>query len=429
MRVLTVNAGSSTLKLRLLDGETLVADRSIETSDGRAAGGRAARRPVGAGVVVGGEAAGEEAAGHGAVGEGSLGGRASGRSPGEGAVPEGAVGSGSADERAVREILRDMPRPDAVGHRVVHGGGVFSSAVRLDPDVRARLEEFVPLAPLHQPAALDGIDLLAKVLPDVPAVACFDTTFHATLPPGAATYAVPEEWRSRYGVRRFGFHGLSHAYASRRAAQMLGREDPEFRLVICHLGAGASLSAVRGGTCVDTTMGFTPLEGLVMATRSGDVDPGLLLWLATDQGLAVSELADALQHRSGLRGLAGTSDMRAVLRRVERGDPRAELALDVYLHRLRSGISAMAASAGGVDALVFTGGVGEHAALVRARAVCGLEFLGAAIDAQANARAEGDTEVTAAGARCRSLVVAAREDLQIADEVRRLLQGRPTSSP
>ena len=313
--------------------------------------------------------------------------------------------------------LDDLPTVDAVGHRVVHGGEDFREATWIDGDVRARLEALTPLAPLHQPRALEGIDGTSAALPDVRAAACFDTAFHATLPASAATYALPAEWRERWGLRRFGFHGLSHAYATRRAAELLDRPYESLRIVSCHLGAGASLAAVSGGRSIDTTMGFTPLEGLVMATRAGSVDPGLLLWLIQHGGLDVDELADGLEHDSGLAGLAGTADMRTAL---ERDDDDARLALDVYVHRLRSAIGAMAATLDGVDALVFTGGVGEHAAAIRATTADGLSFLGVRLDAERNAAAHGDAEITAPGASVATVVVTAREDREIARQVRAL---------
>ncbi|GLY86739.1 acetate/propionate family kinase [Actinoallomurus iriomotensis] len=303
--------------------------------------------------------------------------------------------------------LRDLPAPDAIGHRVVHGGAEFTDPVLIDDDVEARLRALTELAPLHQPKSLHGIDAVRAVLPGVPEVACFDTAFHAHLPEAAATYALPAAWREKYGIRRYGFHGLSHAYATRRVTELLGHV-PE-RLVVCHLGAGASLCAVAHGRSVDTTMGFTPLEGLVMATRSGSVDPGLLLWLQERAGLAPGELADTLEHRSGLLALTGTADMREV------GEG---LGLEVYLHRLRAGVAAMAAALGGLDTLVFTGGVGEHAAGVRRRAAEGLGFLGVALDP---AREDTtDAEIGVTGAPVRAFVVTSREDLEIAAGVRAL---------
>jgi acetate kinase len=260
----------------------------------------------------------------------------------------------------------------------------------------------------------------------VPTVACFDTAFHASLPPSAATYALPREWTERWGLRRYGFHGLSHAYASSRAAELLGRPVDGLRLVTCHLGAGASLCAVRDGGSVDTTMGFTPLEGLVMATRSGSVDPGLVLWLVTDAGLAAGDVAQALDRSSGLAGLTGNAsgDLRAILAARDRGDADARLAVDVYVHRLRQEIASMAASLDGLDALVFTGGVGEHSPAVRAEAGAGLGFLGVAVDRGLNESARGDAEITGNGARVRTLVVTAREEVEVARQVRAVLASR-----
>ena len=368
MRVLVVNAGSSSVKLRLVD------------ADDRAAG----------------------------------------------RVDLPAVGEASAAD--VAAALADVGPFDAVGHRVVHGGERFRDPVVVDAGVRRALDALTDLAPLHQPKSLAALDAVTAAAPHVPAVACFDTAFHATLRPEAATYAVPAEWRQRFGLRRYGFHGLSHAYASRRAiAVVAGAGHPTRRVVTCHLGAGASLAAVHEGLAVDTTMGFTPLEGLTMATRSGTVDPGALLWLVTRHGLDPAEVTDALEHRSGLLGLAGTADMAEVVRRFERGDEAAGLALAQYLHRLRAGICAMAASLGGLDVLVFTGGVGENAPVVRAAAAGALPFLGVEIDPAANDAVDlhdgdpGVRDVTAPGAAARVLVVAAREDLEIARGVRAVL--------
>jgi acetate kinase len=320
------------------------------------------------------------------------------------------------DDDALAAELDALPAFAAVGHRIVHGGARFRAPVRVDAGVLAALRELIPLAPLHQPKALAALDAVLRLRPALPSVACFDTAFHATLSDAAATYALPREWRERFGLRRYGFHGLSHAYVARRAAELLGRDD--LRLVSCHLGAGASLAAIRAGRSVDTTMGFTPVEGLVMATRSGSVDPGLLAWLVTEGGVAPDELSDALEHRSGLMALAGTGDMRAVLA----GDSQdARLALDVYVHRLRREIAAMAAALAGVDALAFTGGVGERAPAIRAAAAAGLGFLGVELDAAANERAVADARIGAPGAAVDVLVVAAREDLEVARQVRATL--------
>jgi acetate kinase len=327
---------------------------------------------------------------------------------------------GLADDDLCR-ALEKLGSVDAVGHRIVHGGERYREPVLVDGDVRDELEALTDLAPLHQPLSLAALDAVTALAPDVPAVACFDTAFHATLPPAASTYAVPAEWRERLHLRRYGFHGLSHAYAARTAAAAV--DDTAARLVTCHLGAGASLAAVRDGRCVDTTMGFTPLEGLVMATRSGTVDPGAVLWLVTRHGLDPAAVTDALERDSGLLALAGTADMAAVVDACRRGEPAAELALDVYVHRLRAAIAAMVASLGGLDALVFTGGVGENAPAVRAAAAGGLGFLGVALDARRNDAAVGagaapQADITAAGSAVRALVVAAREELEIARGVR-----------
>lgn len=343
----------------------------------------------------------------------------------------------TADDRdAVADALRGAGRVDAVGHRVVHGGAALRSPVRVDAAVERQIAALTPLAPLHQPRALAGIRATRAALPDVPAVACFDTSYHHDLPERAATYALPGAWRERWGLRRFGFHGLSHAYAARRSARLLGPVDRagELRVVSCHLGAGASLCASRcgphGPRSVDTTMGFTPLEGLVMASRSGTVDPGLVLWLITEAGLPAGRVRQELESSSGLAGLTGGSgDMRDVLAARAAGDPSAGRAFDVYIHRLVKEVAAMTGALGGLDALVFTGGVGEHAGAVRTSAAVGLGFLGVAVDPERNARprpgdGEGDTgdvDISAAGAAVRTLIVTSREDLEVARETRKAL--------
>ncbi len=328
------------------------------------------------------------------------------------------------DPEQLRDALgSSLGEADAIGHRIVHGGPHLREAVRIDTDVERELRELVDLAPLHQPKSLAALDAVTERLPALPAVACFDTAFHATLPAATFTYALPGEWRERWGLRRYGFHGLSHAWVARRTPELLGCDPARLRIVSCHLGAGASLCAIGEGRSLDTTMGFTPLEGLVMATRPGDLDPGMLLWLLEREALSVQELSVALEHDSGLTGLAGTPDMREVLHRAAAGDERAVLARDVYLHRLRAGIAAMAASMSGLDALVFTGGVGEHAPEVRARAAAGLAFLGVGLDAQLNAHVDGDMLIAAEGAPVKTLVLAAREDLEIACQVRAVLNA------
>ncbi|KQX62765.1 acetate/propionate family kinase [Angustibacter sp. Root456] len=331
------------------------------------------------------------------------------------------------DEDELRVFLHG-DRPDVVGHRVVHGGTQFTDPTLIDDEVVAELGRLVELAPLHQPAALKGIEAVHDVLPDVASVACFDTSFHTTLPPAAFTYALPREWLRRWPIRRYGFHGLSHAYASRHVAELARADgldvDPAaLRTVVCHLGAGASLCAVKGGRSVDTTMGFTPLEGLVMATRSGSVDPGLVLWLLRDDRLSLDDLEEGLEHESGLLGLGGSKDLRDLVDGDGPDPQAAALALDVYVHRLVTSVAAMTASLGGLDLLGFTGGVGEHDAVVRSRVAQRLAYLGVALDAHRNDSADGDTDVTAPGAAVRTYVVAAREDLQIAQEARRVVAG------
>ncbi len=335
--------------------------------------------------------------------------------------------NGPKDTEAVASAIAGFGPIYAVGHRIVHGGELYSGPVLVDRDVEAKLNALIDLAPLHQPKSLTALTAVTSILPQIPSVACFDTAFHAGMPPAATTYAIPIEWRKRWALRKYGFHGLSHAYASGRAASMIERPVEDLRIVTCHLGAGASLAAVKGGRSVDTTMGFTPLDGLVMATRSGSIDPGLVLWLESHVGMPPAELAATLEHRSGLLGLAGSADMREVLAAEADGDGAAILGISVYLHRLRGAIGSMVASLGGIDVLVFTGGVGEHAPAIRERAAAGLGFLDLAVDSELNARVQrdgaNDWEISAPGSGVRTLVITAREDLEIAREMRTLIQS------
>lgn len=312
-------------------------------------------------------------------------------------------------------FLNEVQAVDAVGHRIVHGGPDHTAAARVDDALVGYLESIGHLAPLHNPRAVAALREVGRLLPDTPAVACFDTGFHATLPPAARTYALPREWNERWRLRRYGFHGLSHAGAVRRAAELVGRPVADLRVVSCHLGAGASLAAVVGGRSVDTTMGFTPLEGLVMQTRSGSIDPGLLLWLLEHGGVSVEALGEALEHRSGVKGLSGTTgDLREVLTGLERGDAACALAYDTFVHRLVGEAAAMAAAAGGIDVLVMTGGIGEHSPEVRRDAAAGLALLGVSVDDAANEGVQGDADISADGAAVRTLVVTTREDDEIA---------------
>jgi acetate kinase len=362
LRVLVVNAGSSSLKVSVVDGDDrIIADREFESRGGRL------------------------------------------------------------DEAGLRKAIRGTEGIEAVGHRVVHGGARFRASIRIDADVVGYLGTITDLAPLHLPAAIAAIQAVGRLMPDLRAVACFDTAFHSRMPESASTYAIPREWRDRYGIKRYGFHGFSHAYASRRAAAILERPERELKVVTCHLGAGASLAAVAGGQSVDTTMGFTPLEGLVMATRSGTVDPGALLYLMRHAHMSEPELTDGLDRKGGLLAIAGSGDMREVLSRMADGDAHAQLAFDVFVHRLRVEIGSMAVSLDGLDALVFTGGIGQNSPEVRSAVVKGLGFLGAAIDEAANSSIDGDGDISTAQARVRTLVVRAREDIEVAREVRRVL--------
>jgi acetate kinase len=309
----------------------------------------------------------------------------------------------------------------AIGHRIVHGGS-FTSSVRITPKVRERIAALADLAPLHNPPGLETLAAAQQEIPDAPHVAVFDTAFHATLPAEAYTYAIPENWTREWGIRRFGFHGLSHAYCSRRAAEMLGRSDDQLRLVICHLGHGCSASAVHGGRCVDTTMGFTPLEGLMMATRSGSIDPGVITHVQEQHGLTAKQVEKALNHESGLLGVSGVSaDMRQVLAAAHEGNERSRLALAIYTHRVRQAIGALAVTLGGVDALVFTAGVGENAAEIRQSVCTGLECLGLELDAQANSACRPDSDVAQSNSRRRILVIATREDITMLREVMQVL--------
>ncbi|WP_435588354.1 acetate/propionate family kinase [Micromonospora chalcea] len=335
----------------------------------------------------------------------------------------GEPGGGPADhESAVREIIGrlDLTGLAGVGHRVVHGGRKFSEPVRIDDVVVAAIEDLVPLAPLHNPANLAGIRVAREALPDVPQVAVFDTAFHHTLPEAAATYAIDKATAERYGVRRYGFHGTSHAYVSRRTADLLDRPYDQLNTITLHLGNGASACAVQGGRSVATSMGMSPLEGLVMGTRSGDLDPTVIFHLRREGGMGVDDIDDLLNHRSGLLGLTGANDMREVLARRAAGDPDATLAFDVYCRRITGYVGAYYALLGRVDAIAFTAGVGEHAAPVRSASLAGLERLGIAVDPARN-DGHGDRIVSPDGAEVAVLVVGTDEEREIARETREVL--------
>jgi acetate kinase len=364
MNVLVVNAGSSSLKLRLLnDGDDLIATEDLPRL-------------------------------------------------------------GAMDLRhALDTFLNENRQIDAAGHRVVHGGSMFRKPILLDADTDAALDALADLAPLHNPPSLAAIETLRSLRPKLPQVACFDTTFHADMPAKAATYAVPKAWRDQWDIRRFGFHGLSHSWASRRAGELLGRPREELRLVTSHIGAGASLAAVAYGISVDTTMGFTPMEGLVMATRSGSVDPGVVLWVQRRGGLSANDVEEALEHESGLRGLWGESgDLRRVIAAADAGDQSARLAYEIFVYRIQTSVGAMCVAMEGIDGLVFTGGAGEASPRLRAAVCAALDLLGVSLDDTVNNSISEDGLVSPGGLSPAVLVVQAREDIEIARHVRELLE-------
>lgn len=389
MRALLLNAGSSSLKCTLMDA----ASGAVVVSASTDWAGSVARYER--------------------TGPGS-----DGRS-----VEVGFRGHGEAVRYMVSDLGVDCGkgRPDAVGHRIVHGGD-FHSSVQITPAVRGRIAELAALAPLHNPPSLDALAAAESLLPDVPHIAVFDTAFHATMPRHASTLPVPRGWSEEFGIRRYGFHGLSHGYCARRAAEMLLLPVAQVRSVICHLGHGCSATAVDGGESVDTTMSFTPLDGLMMATRSGSVDPGAVVHVQRAHGLTAKDVESALNHRSGLLGVSGVSaDMREVMAAAREQNDRARLAIEIYVHRLRQAIGALAVTLGGIDALVFTAGVGEHSAEIRAMACRGLECLGVHLDQDANASAQPDADVAVRHARVRVLVIRTREDLAMLAEVVRAI--------
>ncbi len=313
----------------------------------------------------------------------------------------------------------------AIGHRVVHGGLKFTEPTLIDDAVLKEIERLVPVAPLHNPANITGIRTAQRLRPDLPQIAVFDTAFHSTMPEHAARYAIDVKTADEHRVRRYGFHGTSHAYVSRKAAGLLGKDPADTNLIVLHLGNGASASAVRGGRCADTSMGLTPLEGLVMGTRSGDIDPAVVFHLGRVAGMGMDEVDELLNKRSGLVGLCGENDMREIRRRVEEGDAAAKLAFEIYIHRLKKYIGAYYAVLGTVDAVVFTAGVGENAAPVREAAVAGLEGLGLAVDGELNAASGQEPRlISPEDARVKVAVVPTDEELEIAEQTYALVTGR-----
>ncbi|MEU0691103.1 acetate kinase [Streptomyces uncialis] len=396
-RVLVLNSGSSSVKYQLLD----MRDGS------RPAGGLVERIGEGSSRLV-----------HTPPGGGEV------RERTEPIADHAAALKAVAAELAADGLGLDSPELAAIGHRVVHGGKHFTEPTLIDEAVLAEIERLIPVAPLHNPANLTGIRTARELRPDLPQVAVFDTAFHTTMPEAAARYAIDVATADAHRIRRYGFHGTSHAYVSRRTAELLGKEPSEVNVIVLHLGNGASASAVRGGRCVDTSMGLTPLEGLVMGTRSGDVDPAVVFHLKRVAGMDTDEIDTLLNKRSGLVGLCGDNDMREIRRRIEEGDEAARLAFDIYIHRLRKYIGAYYAVLGRVDAVVFTAGVGENAAPVREAAIAGLEELGLVVDGELNAvRGDEPRLISPVYARVAVAVVPTDEELEIATQTYALVRG------
>ena len=392
MNVLVLNCGSSSIKLDLLE---LPAGTRVTSARVERLGTRECRISL----------------------------QGQGPSPRPGWSIEGALGELIPSLTEARSI-------DAVGHRVVHGGTRYTAPTLLDTKVETELEQLTSLAPLHNPANLAGIRTTRALLPDTPQIAVFDTAFHATLPRRAYSYALPQELCQARGIRRYGFHGTSHQWVAHRAAQHLGEDPRNSRIITCHLGNGASVAAVEYGRSIETSMGMTPLEGLVMGTRSGDLDPGVLMYLQRSTGMDVDALDHLLNRESGLKGLSGVSnDLRDIEARAKEGDEACQLAIGVFSHRLRKYIGAYAAVMGGVDSIVFTGGIGENSALIRHRVAQRLDFLGARLSEEANRSAKVDRErvpcvvISKSHSRTRLLVVATDEARAIAEEAARIARG------
>ncbi|HKW17255.1 MAG TPA: acetate kinase [Terriglobales bacterium] len=317
-------------------------------------------------------------------------------------------------------VLSSAAEIDVIGHRIVHGGPKLTQPVVIDARVKQAIADVAGIAPLHNQAGLEGIETAEKLFPGKPQFAVFDTGFHRTMPAYAVVYPGPYEWFEQ-DIRRYGFHGINHEYCAQRAAQMLQRDLSSLKIVSCHLGNGCSLAAIAGGKSVDTTMGFTPLEGLMMGTRAGSIDPGILIHLMRTKHTGADALDRTLNHDSGLLGISGvTGDMRDISKAAAEGNARAKLAFDIFIHRLRKGIAAMAASLGGLDALVFTAGIGENSAAVRYAACAGLKFLDIDIDQKKNSSAQADVDIASTDSRVRILVIRAQEDWAIARECLRI---------
>lgn len=324
-------------------------------------------------------------------------------------------------------VIENARSIDIVGHRVVHGGYEFEDSVLVTQAVKDDIKRMAAFAPEHNPANLEGIEAVEQLLPGVPQVAVFDTAFHRTMPLPAVVYPIPYNWFKDEHVRRYGFHGISFRYCAHRAAQLLGKDLSSLRLITCHLGGGCSLAAIEGGRSINTTMGFTPLEGLMMGSRSGSIDPGILLYLMRERGYSGEQLDRMLNKSSGLKGIAGTSDMRQVIQRMQEGDELATLAFQMFVHRLRTFIGAMLASLGGLDVLVFAGGIGEHSPDVRAAACEPFGFLGMTLDEERNAQTPNDADIAAPASKVRVMVIHTQEEWAIAQDCWRLANGNSKS--
>jgi acetate kinase len=323
-------------------------------------------------------------------------------------------------------VLKSMSDIDAVGHRVLHGADKFSESVIVTKDVEDVIEECIPLGPLHNPANLAGIRACKAIMPGVPQVAVFDTAFHQTMPAHAYTYALPYEYYERYKLRRYGFHGSSHRYVSHRAAQILGREnDPDFKLITCHLGNGSSFAAIKGGKCIDTSMGLTPLEGIEMGTRSGSIDPAILEFIMSREKIDIGEMTSILNKKSGVLGVSGvSSDFRDLDQAAEQGNARARLALDIFDYEGSKLIAGYAAALGGVDAIVFTAGIGENSPPIREHMTKGLDFMGIAVDPAKNNIRGKEADISKDGSKVKVLVIPTDEELVLASDTKRLAKGK-----
>ncbi|UQU65967.1 acetate kinase [Couchioplanes caeruleus] len=419
MKILVLNCGSSSVKYRLFDDPSPAPSSGSAGSSTEASSGSAGSSTEASSSSTG------SSSGSAGAASGSVAGRSEGgpRTLAKGLIerigePDGDAADHTAALQRVMESV-DLTGLGAVGHRVVHGGPLFSAASIIDDKLVEAVESLVPLAPLHNPAALSGIAVARKLMPDVPQVAVFDTAFHQTIPPAGVSYAIDAALAERWQIRRYGFHGTSHAYVARQTAALLGLSPEDANVITLHLGNGASATAVQGGRSIATSMGMSPQSGLVMGTRSGDIDPTVIFHLHRVAGLPVDEIERSLTRQAGLQGLIGDNDMRTVERRREEGDPAATLAFDVYCRRIKEYVGAYMALLGRTDAIAFTAGVGEHSPEVRAASLAGLSSLGIEIDPARNAK--GDRIISPDGSTVTVCVVPTDEELEIAQQTRQAL--------